>query len=332
MKNITIIGAGSWGSALANILCENNNKVLLYDTDVQTVNEINELHSNRKVPNVIMNNEIHATTDLKTAVDYSNIIVISVPTKVIRLVLKSINQLIDKPKLFVNTSKGLEPDTFKRVSQIVEEEINKEFIDGFVALTGPSHAEEVIIKLPTTIVSVSEDPEKAKIIQEIFSNHSNFRVYTGSDLLGSELCSAIKNVYAIASGILHGLGFGDNARAGLISRALVEMRRIVVELGAKEETVFGLTGVGDLVVTTTSQFSRNFQAGVKLAKGSNLQETLNSIDMVVEGVRTTKAVYDLVNKLNIEAPIIKAVYRVIYEHLLPAQAVTQLFSREFKDE
>ena len=332
MKQVTIIGAGSWGSALANILCENNNRVLLYDTDVQTVNEINEFHTNRKVPNVTMNSDIEATTNLKEAVNYSDIIVISVPTKVIRLVLKSINELIDSPKLFVNTSKGLEPNTFKRVSQIVEEEIDQRYIDGFVALTGPSHAEEVIVKLPTTICSVSENIEKAKIVQEIFSNHSNFRVYTGNDLLGSELCSAIKNVYAIASGILHGLGFGDNARAGLISRALVEMRRIVVELGAKEETVFGLTGVGDLVVTTTSHFSRNFQAGVKLAKGNNLEETLNSIDMVVEGVRTAKAVYDLVVELNIEAPIITAVYKVIYEHLLPDQAVAQLFNREFKDE
>lgn len=332
MKQVTIIGAGSWGSALANILCENNNRVLLYDTDVQTVNEINEFHTNRKVPNVTMNSDIEATINLKEAVNYSDIIVISVPTKVIRLVLKSINELIDSPKLFVNTSKGLEPNTFKRVSQIVEEEIDQRYIDGFVALTGPSHAEEVIVKLPTTICSVSENIEKAKIVQEIFSNHSNFRVYTGNDLLGSELCSAIKNVYAIASGILHGLGFGDNARAGLISRALVEMRRIVVELGAKEETVFGLTGVGDLVVTTTSHFSRNFQAGVKLAKGNNLEETLNSIDMVVEGVRTAKAVYDLVVELNIEAPIITAVYKVIYEHLLPDQAVAQLFNREFKDE
>lgn len=332
MRKITIIGAGSWGSALANILCENKHSVLLYDTDVQTVNEINEFHTNRKVPNVLMNEVITATTDLSKAVKYSDIIVISVPTKVIRLVLKSINQLITQPKLFVNTSKGLEPDTFKRVSEIVYEEINHELIDGFVALTGPSHAEEVIIKLPTTICSVSEDIEKAKLIQNVFSNHSNFRVYTGSDLIGSELCSAIKNVYAIASGMLEGLGFGDNARAGLISRALVEMRRIIVHLDAKEDTVFGLTGVGDLVVTTTSHFSRNFQAGVKLASGSDLKETLSSIDMVVEGVRTAKAVYDLINKLNIDAPIITAVYKVIYEHLLPAQAVAQLFSREFKEE
>lgn len=332
MKKITIIGAGSWGSALANILCENQNEVLLYDNDKQTIDEINDFHTNRKVPNVVMNNAIKATTDLHQAVEYSDIIVISVPTKVIRLVLKSINEIINEPKLFVNTSKGLEPDTFKRVSQIVSEEINQEYILGFVALTGPSHAEEVIVKLPTTICSVSENIEHAKIVQAIFSNHSNFRVYTGNDLIGSELCSAIKNVYAIASGILEGLGFGDNARAGLISRALVEMRRIVVELGAKEETVFGLTGVGDLVVTTTSHFSRNFQAGVKLATGSNLKETLDSIDMVVEGVRTAKAVYDLVNELNIEAPIITAVYKVVYEHLAPMSAVNGLFSREFKDE
>lgn len=332
MSKITIIGAGSWGCALANILCDNNHDILMYDHSQITVDEINDFHINKKIPNGSLNEKIKATSDIKLAVTYSNYIVLSVPTKVMRSVLGNIAGVINEPKLFINTSKGLEPDTFKRISEIVKEIIPTNFIRGFVALTGPSHAEEVIIKLPTTICSVSDDKNQAKEVQNIFSNHTYFRVYTGSDLKGSELCAAIKNVYAIASGMLEGLGFGDNARAGLISRALVEMRRIVVSLGAKEETVYGLTGVGDLIVTTTSHHSRNFQAGVKLASGKSLEETIASMEMVVEGARTALAVNELVDKLHIEAPIIKAVYAVIYLKKPVNEAVSELMMRSYKEE
>ena len=332
MNKISIIGAGSWGTALANILCENKHSVLLYDNDVNTVNDINNSHINKKMPDVLIDKTIKATSSILELLNYSDIIVISIPTKVIRNVLDEIKLLINSPKLFVNTSKGIEPETFKRVSEIVYEIIPNEFIKGFVALTGPSHAEEVVLKLPTTICSVSENYEHAKLIQTIFGNHTNFRVYTGSDLLGSELCGAIKNVYAIASGMLEGLGFGDNARAGLITRALVELRRIVIKLGARPETLFGLTGVGDLIVTTTSHHSRNFQAGVSLAKGTSLEDTINSMSMVVEGARTCLAIYEIINKLDIDAPIITAVYRVLYEKVPVIDSLSELFLRTFKDE
>ena len=294
MEKVSIIGAGSWGSALARILGDNHYQVLLYDTDKNTVDEINHFHTNlSKLPVGMLPLKVKATTSIKEVIDFSDIIVLSVPTKVLRSVLNLINEIIDKPKLFVNTSKGLEPDTYLRVSEVLNTTINNHYIKGFVALTGPSHAEEVIRQLPTTICSVSTNKEDAKLIQKIFNNSTYFRVYTGSDLVGSELCSAIKNVYAIASGMLEGCGYGDNARAGLISRALVEMKRIVVAMGGKEDTIYGLTGVGDLVVTTTSHHSRNFQAGVKLAKGSNLAETIASMSMVVEGARTAEAVYEV---------------------------------------
>ena len=332
MSRISIIGAGSWGTALANILCENNHSVLVYDNDLKTINDINESHKIEKLPGVIIDNSIIATSNMKELLEYSDIIILSIPTKVIRNVLGKIKDEINSPKLFVNTSKGIEPDSFKRISEIVYEIIPNEYIKGFVALTGPSHAEEVILKLPTTIVSVSENTEDAKLIQNIFSNYTNFRVYTGSDLLGSELCGALKNVYAIASGMLEGLGFGDNARAGLITRALVELRRVVIKLGAKPETLFGLTGVGDLIVTTTSHHSRNFQAGVKLASGSSLEETINSMSMVVEGARTCLAAYELIKKLNIDAPIITSVYKVLYEKVPVTKSLSELFSREFKEE
>ncbi len=329
---ITIIGAGSWGCALANILAYNNHLVMLYDVNKNTVKEINEKHLNSLVPNVHLNEAIAASTNLEEVVSFSDIIILSVPTKVMREVLNNIKCVISNPKLFVNTSKGLEPITFKRVSEIVKEVIPSTFIKGFVALTGPSHAEEVIINLPTTICSVSDNLNDAKLIQKLFSNQTNFRVYTGDDLIGSELCSAIKNVYAIASGLLEGMGYGDNARAGLITRALVEMKRIVTFLGAKEDTLYGLTGVGDLIVTTTSHHSRNFQAGVKLASGKSLDETIASMSMTVEGARTAEAVYELAKKYHIDTPIINEVYNVIYLRKPVKDAINDLFKRELKNE
>lgn len=330
--NITIIGAGSWGCALANILSENNHIVLLYDCDQMTVDQINQEHINQKVPGALLDSKIKATTSLDNALHFSNILVLSIPTKVLRTVLEDISQLVKEPKLFVTTSKGLEPNTFMRVSEVIRDVILPDYIEGIVALTGPSHAEEVIIKLPTTVCAVAKNNQKAKLIQDIFSNHTNFRVYTCNDLLGAEMCGALKNVYAIASGMLKGLGFGDNARAGLITRSLVEMRRFVNALGGKDDTVFGLTGVGDLIVTTSSEHSRNFQAGVKIAKGKNLEETLDSISMVVEGVRTCEAAYQLARKLKIETPIIDSVYDILYNKKIVSEAVNDLLMRSFKEE
>lgn len=333
MDKISVIGAGSWGSALARILADNKNDVLMFDVDEKIVNEINTFHTNKeKLPIGNLPLNVKSTTSIEEAILFSDIILLSVPTKVLRDVLKKINLCIDKPKLFVNTSKGIEPDTFLRVSEIVKQEINNEMILGFVALTGPSHAEEVINQLLTTVCSVSDNHDHAVLIQKLFNNRHYFRVYTCSDLVGAEICGALKNIYAIASGMLYGLGLGDNARAGLISRALVEMKRFCMLVNAKEETVYGLTGIGDLVVTTTSHHSRNFQAGVKLATGSNLEETISSMTMVVEGARTAEAAYKKSIELNIETPIIEEVYKVIYEHKKVLDAVNDLMSRSLKEE
>ena len=333
MTKVSVIGAGSWGSALARILGDNNNDVLLYDTDALTVDEINNYHTNvSKLPTGSLPLNVNATTSLDAVMDFSDIIIISIPTKVLRSVLGDINKIIKTPKLFVNASKGLEPDTFLRVSEVVKEVIDNNKIEGFVALTGPSHAEEVILQLPTAISSVSENEAHAKLIQSLFNNNTYFRVYTGSDLVGSELCGAIKNVYAIASGMLHGAGYGDNARAAMITRSTVELRRIVLALGGREDTIFGLTGLGDLVVTTSSHHSRNFQAGVKLAKNNNLEETINSMTMVVEGARTCEAVYKLSKELKIDTPIIDAVYNVIYLKQDVRQQVNSIMNRVAKAE
>lgn len=333
MEKISVIGAGSWGSALARILGDNQHDVLLYDTDCDVVNEINQQHTNlKKLPIGRLPERVKATSVMKDALDFAQIVILAVPTKVLREVLIQMNDNLTTPKLFVNTSKALEPKTFLRVSEVLHEVIDEKYIQGFVALTGPSHAEEVIRQMLTTICAVSNNRTDAVKVQHLFNNHTYFRVYTGSDLIGSELCGSVKNVYAIASGMLEGLGLGDNARAGLIARALVEMKRIVVALGAKEETLYGLTGLGDLVVTTTSHHSRNFQAGVQLAQGKNLDETIASMSMVVEGARTAEAVYLKSKALGLETPIIDAVYHVIYEKQSVQEAVSELMMRSLKDE
>lgn len=330
---VTVIGGGSWGSALARILGDNGNDVIIYEQSLEIVNEINLFHTNKsKLPVGTLPLNVSATTNLSEALIESNVIVIAVPTKVIRCVLQEMNNVLTHKSLFVNASKGLEPDTFLRVSEIVYQEINNELIEDFVVLTGPSHAEEVINQLLTTICAVSTNKKAAKLVQSLFYNSKYFRVYTSYDLIGSELCGALKNIYAIASGMLYGIGLGDNAKAGLISRALVEMRRFIISYGANEETIYGLTGLGDLVVTTTSQHSRNFQAGYRLATGKNLEETISSMTMVVEGARTVVAAYQYARVNNLETPIIDAVYDVLYNKKPVKTAINQLMKRSLKDE
>ncbi len=330
---VSVIGAGSWGTALANLLVKNNHEVLVYDVDETIIEEINTKHTNySKLKDGVLEVGVIATNDLTKVLEFSNIIVLSVPTKVLRIVLNNIKNIITSKKIFVNTSKGIEPDTCLRISEVVTEVLTDEYIEAFVALTGPSHAEEVILSLPTLVTSVSDNIEAAKLIQTIFSNDFNFRVYTSTDLLGAELGGALKNIYAIASGMLTGVGYGDNARAALITRALVEMQRLALSLGASEKTLLGLSGVGDLIVTTTSYHSRNFQAGLAIAKGKNLKEAVSSIPMVVEGARTTLSAYQMARKQNVETPIIDAVYAVIYEEKDVSETINDLMRRSLKDE
>lgn len=330
MKKISIIGAGSWGIALARILNKNGHLCKLYDNDLENVYSINTQHVSSKIPEVTFEESITATSNLEDVVKFSDILVLSVPTKVIRTVLKELNQFDLREKLICNTSKGLEPGTFMRVSEIVAEEVDSYL--GFVALSGPSHAEEVIKFLPTTICAVSDQLELALKIQNLFNNNACFRVYTGQDLIGTEISGAIKNVYAIASGMVEGLRFGDNARAGLITRALVEMKRILISFNANPQTLYGLTGVGDLIVTTTSHHSRNFQAGYKLATGLNLKQTIDSMTMTVEGAKTALAIFEYSKAHNLSTPIVDEVYHVIYEEKSVLDAIESLMMRALKEE
>lgn len=333
MSIITVIGAGSWGTALAQLLDDNKQTVKLYDISPERVEEINQKHTNEFfLPGVKLSETIRAYSDLSEALEDSEMVLMVVPTKVIRSSLKSINQALDHPVIFVNASKGIEPNTYKRVSEIVYEEIDADKLLGFVSLTGPSHAEEVIQRQLTSVTAASDKMELAKRVQETFNNEHYFRVYTANDLIGAEIGGSLKNIIALAAGIIAGLGYGDNTRAALITRGLAEMRRLAVAMGAKEETLFGLAGIGDLVVTATSQHSRNFQAGYRIGSGSNLKEALASMTMVVEGVRSCEAAYQYAKDHNIEMPITFAVYDVIFNEVEPRDAIKELMCRDLKEE
>lgn len=333
MERIAIAGGGSWGSALANLLVDNHHDVLIYDLDQSLVDEINTSHTNQsKLGDVVLNEGVRATSDLRDLVHFSDVIVLAVPTSVTRIVLSHIKTLVKTKKLFVNVAKGLEKNTNDRVSQIVYDELPGDIIQGFVSLTGPSHAEEVIVKKLTSIVAASACLDHAVKVQRLFSNEDYFRVYTSTDLIGAELGGSLKNIYALASGILDGLGYGINAKSAMITRGLIEMKRITVALGGLEETLNGLVGIGDLIVTCMSRFSRNYSAGLMIGSGDDLKTSLSKMTMVVEGVKTCYTAHHLAKELEIETPIIDAVYEILFNQTDPEKVIKQLMGRELKSE
>ncbi len=328
---VSVIGGGSWGLALSTVLSHNGHKVLVFDVNKKIVRKINELHIclqlNEDIPK-----DITATNDIKEAVTFSDVLLFVVPTKVMRDALNLVIPHLEKPKLFINAAKGIEPDTFFRASEIFTEMIPKSLLKGFIALSGPSHAEEVIKGMTTLITAASNVEEHAVFVQHLFHNTGWFRVYSSTDLKGVELGGALKNIFALASGMIAGKGLGDNARAALITRGLVEMKKFYEHYGADTESLYGLTGLGDLIVTCTSKHSRNYQAGYKIGNGKDLEETLTSMTMVVEGIRTCEAAYKYSKANNLDLPIIEQIYRVLYKKMDPEQAYRNLFERSRKSE
>ncbi len=328
---ITVIGGGSWGLGLSKVLTDNHHDVLVYDIDAKIVEKINTLHIciqlNEDIPE-----SIRATTDLTEAVNHAHVLLFVVPTKVLRVALADVITHLDEPKLFVNAAKGIEPDTFKRVSEIFTEMVPPQYFEGYVALSGPSHAEEVIRGMTTLITSASENEAHATYVQNLLHNRDYFRVYSSTDLIGAELGGALKNIFALAAGLLRGQGLGDNATAALVCRGLVEMGKIYEHFGATQDSLMGLTGVGDLIVTCTSPHSRNFQAGYKIGKGKDLHETLDSMTMVVEGIRTCEAAHRLSHEHGLDTPIIDAIYDVVFNRVEPQKAYDKLLSRDQKPE
>ena len=328
---ISIIGGGSWGATLANLLSDNGHQTLIYDINKEQVDGINNEHKHPFF-DCNINEDIKATLNLAETVDYSDILLICVPTKVMRSVLSEIKELAKEPKLLVNVSKGIEPKTLLTVSQIADEIFDKKTMKGFVTLSGPSHAEEVILRKLTLLVAASKDLESAKLIQKIFSNSTYMRVYTSEDILGVEVGGSVKNAIALVSGVCTGLGLGENARAALISRGALEVIRITEVLGGKRETVFGLTGIGDLIVTASSMNSRNFQAGLKIGQGEDIDTVVKNSKMVVEGARVIVSCHEIKEKYNIELPIIEAAYQVLYNHGKVDEVLQLLLTRNLKAE
>jgi len=328
---ISVIGGGSWGLALSSVLSTNHHEVLVYDVNPKIVDKINKLHIciqlNEGIPE-----DIKATNQLEEVIQFSDVIVFVVPTTVLRLALTDVIAVLDTPKLFINAAKGIEPETFLRVSEIFAEMVPPQFLKGFVTLSGPSHAEEVITKMTTVVTCASDSESDAIYAQHLFHNNDYFRVYSSTDLKGVELGGALKNIFALASGLIAGKGLGDNARAALITRGLVEMQKFYENYGADTGSLFGLTGIGDLIVTCTSPHSRNYQAGYKIGHGKDLEETLASMTMVVEGIRTCEAAYKYALEHDLELPIIEQIYNVLFHNLDPEIAYKNLFERTRKKE
>ena len=332
MTKITVFGTGSFGTALANVLAENGHSVLMWGKNENTVDEINQSHQNKRyLKDVTLNETIKATSQLEQAVNFSDIFLIALPTKAIRNVVTEIDQHIKTKKTFIHVAKGIENETFKRVSEMIEDSVSKNHKNGLGVLSGPSHAEEVVIKQPTTVAASSKDEHISKLIQDLFMN-DYLRVYTNNDLIGVELGGALKNIIAVASGIVAGMGYGDNAKAALMTRGLAEISRLGEKLGADPMTFLGLGGIGDLIVTCTSTHSRNYTLGYKLGKGKTTEEALNEMNMVVEGIYTTNSVYHLAKSQNVDMPITNALYKVLFEDKPVKDSVKDLMGRDKKAE
>ena len=332
MKQITVLGAGSWGTALAIVLAENGHDTLLWTNRQDQADEINYKHTNKTyLPETALPQNLRATSSLEEAAAHGATVVVAVPTKAIREVCGNIAELLTEPKLFVHVSKGIEPDSLLRISELIRETVKAELIEEVVVLSGPSHAEEVVLQHPTTVTAACKSLEAAEKVQDLFMS-SYFRVYTNDDIVGVEIGGALKNVIALAAGITDGLAYGDNAKAALITRGLAEITRLGVKMGGNPFTFAGLTGMGDLIVTCTSVHSRNWRAGNMLGKGMKLDEVLEQMGMVVEGVRTTKAAYQLAQKYDVPMPITTELYDVLFNGKEPKQAVDELMIRMKKSE
>ncbi|HAQ08754.1 MAG TPA: NAD(P)H-dependent glycerol-3-phosphate dehydrogenase [Bacillus bacterium] len=327
-EKVTVLGAGSWGTALAMVLADNGHEVRLWGHNPSQIDEINQQHTNKKyLPEITLPATIVGYSSLNESLIGIETVIMAVPTKAIREVIKKMSADRSGPLTIVHVSKGIEPDTLLRISEMIEQEMPEDQLGSIVVLSGPSHAEEVSLRHPTTVTVSSKNMKAAEKIQDLFINN-NFRVYTNADLIGVEIGGALKNIIALAAGISDGLGYGDNAKAALITRGLAEIARLGVKMGASPMTFSGLTGIGDLIVTCTSVHSRNWRAGNMLGKGHNLEEVLENMGMVVEGVRTTKAAYQLAEKFNVKMPITSALNNILFNNVNPKDAVDELMSRQ----
>lgn len=329
MSKISVIGSGGWGTAVAVMLAENGHEVTLWSYLEEERQNLKKYRENKPfLPGVKLPDNIIFTSKLEDCLSGRDIIVTATPSHAIRTTARNMAKYIKDGQIIVNISKGIEEGTYLTLSKVIKQEIPNCEI---AVMSGPSHAEEVSRKIPTTNVVAAENEKIAVFVQDVFMN-PNFRVYTNPDVLGVELGGSLKNVIALCAGIIDGMNLGDNTKAALMTRGLVEMSRLGVAMGAQPETFNGLSGVGDLIVTCTSMHSRNRRAGILIGQGKTAEEAQNEVKMVVEGVRTCRAAKELSDKVGIEMPIVNEAYKVLFEGMPAKDAVGNLMGREKKHE
>ena len=325
MGKIGVIGAGSWGTALSIVLANNGNEVLIWSIVEAEIEMLKEKHEHvDKLPGVKLSDSIDFTTDIEKTVKESEILVLAVPSVFTRSTAKLMAPFVKDNQIIVCVAKGIEEDTLMPISDVVEQEIPNADV---AIMCGPSHAEEVGIGLPTTVVAGAKTKKTAETIQDLFMNNV-FRVYTSPDILGMELGGSLKNVIALAAGMADGLGYGDNTKAALITRGIAEVSRLALAMGAKTETLAGLTGIGDLIVTCESKHSRNRKAGMLMGQGYTMEEATKEVKMVVEGIYSAKAAAKLGKEYNVSMPIIEEVNKVLFENKPVKDAVQELMLRD----
>lgn len=329
MKKVGIIGAGSWGCALARHLYDNGNQITLWSVLENEIQMLKECHEQKeKLPGVTLSEDMEFTTDLEAAVADKDVLVLAVPSPFTRSTAAKMAPFIRDGQKIVNVAKGIEEATLMTLSEIIEQEIPNADVS---VLSGPSHAEEVGKGIPTTIVVGSKNKETAEFLQNLFMSRA-FRVYISSDIIGIELGAALKNVVALAAGMADGLGYGDNTKAALITRGIAEIARLGIHMGGRIETFYGLTGIGDLIVTCASMHSRNRRAGILIGKGASMEEAMEQVKMVVEGVYSAKAGYALAQKYQVSMPIIEQVNEILFKGKPASEAVSELMLRDKKVE
>lgn len=331
-RRVGVLGAGTWGMALARMLANSGHQVCVWSALEQEIDELSATRRQRNLPDMVIPDGVTFTKKISEVCEEKDIVLFAVPSPFVRTTARAAAPYLPMGQILVDVAKGIEADTLFTLSEVIEDELTKAGRRArIVALSGPTHAEEVAVDMPTTIVSASRDIEAARIVQDTFMN-TCMRVYTNPDIRGVELCGALKNIIALASGALTGLGYGDNTRAALITRGMAEMTRLGRAMGCQEETFSGLAGMGDLIVTATSMHSRNNRTGILLGKGVPLDKAIEEVGMVVEGINALPAAKELSRRYQVEMPIVDAVDRVVHEGADVREAVYGLMMRDRKRE
>ena len=329
MKKIAVIGAGSWGTALAVMLEQDGHDVTMWARNAEAVENMKQTRENKQyLPGVLLGENIDVTTDAKKAIAQKEIVISAVPSRAVRETMTKFADLFQKDAIVVNVAKGLEQGSLLRLSEVIKECLPNCYP---CVLSGPSHAEEVGRQIPTACVIAAEETDIAKMIQKEFMN-PNFRVYTNQDMIGVEIGAALKNIMALAAGMSDGLGFGDNTKAALMTRGMTEMTRLGIAMGGKAETFAGLSGIGDLIVTCLSEHSRNRRAGKLIGSGKTVEETREIVGMTIESIDNIEVAYELSKIHKVDMPIVHTVYDVLYNGLNPKESVNILMTRDKKSE